>query len=289
LKFGLSKKNNSVGLALGGGGVRGLAAVPILKTLDDLGVSVSFIAGTSMGAILGCLYALGLSGNDIESRVRDHIVSRNDNFRAIYRKRKNLLRWLRLFGIATEKGGILSADGAFKYLFKEISEHEFQDVKIDFCSIATDYWSGEEIVLDSGPLLPAIKASMAVPGIFHPVKSENRLLFDGGLVNNLPYDWVQDKTDFCIAVDVSNLPTDEDKETPSSYEAMIGAVDIMQVEMLRRKMNLRQPDILIQPKIADVKILDFHEIEYVLECGEKAATELRTKIENNYPWLIKND
>ncbi len=281
-----NRRPRTLGLALGGGGVRGLAAVPILKLLDELGIEIQVVSGTSMGAIIGALYSLGLRGQEIEDRVRNHIVLRNDDLRAVYRKRKHLLRWLRVFGIATRRGGILSADGAFQHLFKEISEHDFTDTKRTFSVIATHYWSGEEVVLDSGPLMPAVKASMALPGIFHPEVIDGRLLFDGGLVNNLPYDQVMKKADFCIAVDVINPPRPDEDERPGSYEAMIGAVDIMQVKMLELRMQISRPDIFVRPDIKHVRLLDFHQIEHVLECGEKAAAGLRQQIETDFPWLL---
>lgn len=286
LGLNFRKKPARLGIALGGGGVRGLAAVPVLKMLDEMGLEVTHVAGTSMGAILGALYALGLSGEEIESRVRDHIVLKGEGIRSIYQKRKHLLRWLRVFGITTERGGILSADGAFKYLFREISEKEFSDCTRKFTAIATDYWSGEEVVLREGPLLPAIKASMAIPGIFHSIQMDDHLLVDGGLVNNVPYDKIQSEVDFCIAIDVMEPPHAEDDEVPSAYETLLGAVDILQVNALKLRLELGKPDILIQPDIDQVRILDFPKIEYVLERGEVAARELREQIESEYSWLL---
>ena len=286
LGFKKHRKPVRLGIALGGGGVRGLAAVPILKLLDDLELEVTHVAGTSMGAILGALYSLGLSGAEIESRVRDHIVLREDNLRSIYQKRKHLLRWLRLFGLATERGGILSADGAFKHLFREIAEKSFADTRRQFVAIATDFRTGDEVVLREGPLLPAIKASMALPGIFHPVRLDGQLLVDGGLANNVPYDRIIDDVNFSIAVDVMGPPHLEGDKNPSAYETLLGAVDIMQVNALKLRMAISQPDILVEPDIEDVRILDFPQIEYVLERGEQAAEELLTKIENRYPWLV---
>lgn len=286
LGLNLRKKPARLGIALGGGGVRGLAAVPVLKMLDDLDIEVTHVAGTSMGAILGSLYALGLTGEEIESRVRDHIVLKGDNIRSIYQKRKHLLRWLRIFGITTERGGILSADGAFKHLFREISEKEFSDCQREFVAIATDYWSGDEVVLRDGALLPAVKASMAIPGIFHSIEIDGHLLVDGGLVNNVPYDKLQDKVDFTIAIDVMAPPDAEDDEIPSAYETLLGAVDILQVNAMKLRLEIAQPDILIQPEIDHVRILDFPKIEHVLERGEIAARKLREDIEANYSWLL---
>lgn len=280
------KKPARLGIALGGGGVRGLAAVPILKMLDELDIEVTHVAGTSMGAILGALYALGLSGEDIESRVRDHIVLKGEGIRSIYQKRKHLLRWLRVFGITTERGGILSADGAFKHLFSEISEKDFSDCTRKFVAVATDYWTADEIVLEEGALLPAVKASMAIPGIFHPIRLDDRLLVDGGLANNVPYDRIQKDVDFCIAVDVMEPPHAENDKPPSAYETLLGAVDIMQVNALKLRMEITRPDILVEPDIDKVRILDFPKIEYVLERGEVAAKQLREQIERDHSWLL---
>lgn len=269
----------SIGVALGGGGVRGLAHLPILKLLDELNIQPVFIAGTSMGAIVGALYASGLSAIDIETRIRQHIVLKDDSLRSIIKKGKHLTTWLKAFSPELKSSGFITADGLFKHLFTELQDIRFDDLKTPFAAIACDYWTGEQIIQTEGDILPAVQASMAVPGVFSSVEKEGRHLIDGGVVNNLPYELVEERADICIAVDVTNLPAQKPGSKPNALEIATGALDIMQLEALRQRLKRSQPDFLVRPRIDSVDLFDFHKIEYVLKMGEQAAAELRGQLE----------
>lgn len=268
-----------IGIALGGGGIRGLAHIPVLKVLDDLGIRPNLIAGTSMGAIIGALYASGMAAESIETRVREHILLRQDNLKSIFKKGKHLINWVRVFGPELDRGGLVDADGLFQYLFNELLELNFEDLSIPFMAVATDYYSAEAVVFRDGPLLPAVLASMSVPGVFAPQVIDGKTLVDGGLVNNLPYDLIQSEVDFCIAVELTNLPEARaDKKVPRTLDVATGAIDIMQVAALRTKLETNPPDILVEPVLENIGMFDFHKIEYVLQQGEKAAEDLATKL-----------
>jgi len=111
-----SSQNALIGVALSGGGVKGLAHIGLLKKLDALQIKPDFIAGTSMGAIIGALYATGMSGQDIEDRVREHIVVKGTKPKQIYRNRKNLIKWAKIFSFSKQRGGFFAADGLFEQL-----------------------------------------------------------------------------------------------------------------------------------------------------------------------------
>lgn len=274
-----SLNNKKVGIALGGGGIRGLAHIPVLKVLDELGIQPSLIAGTSMGAIVGALYATGMSANDIEKRVNEHIILRQDNFKSFIKKGKHLLNWVRVFGPELDRGGLVEADGLFQYLFDELLDLQFQDLPNAFMCIATDYYTAEQVIFREGLLLPAVLASMSVPGVFSPQVIDGKTLVDGGLVNNLAYDLIQPEVDFCIAIELTNLPARrDDNKMPRTLDVATGAIDIMQFAAIQRKLKTNPPDILICPELENVGMFDFHKIEYVLGCGEKAAEELRTQL-----------
>lgn len=231
-----------------------------------------------MGAIIGALYASGMHAKDIEERVRQHIVLKDDNLRSLIKKSKHLTTWLKAFSPDFSSSGLMTADGLFKHLFSELQHRQFSELEIPFAAVACDYWSGTGIVQDQGDLLTAIKASMAVPGVFAPVERQGRFLIDGGVVNNLPYELVQQHADICIAVDVTNLPAKKNSEPPNALEVATGALDIMQYESLRKRLEDSQPDILIRPHIESVDLFDFHKIEYVLQTGNKEATKLKDQL-----------
>lgn len=267
-----------IGLALGGGGVRGLAHLPLLRLLDELELPPSQIVGTSMGAIIGALYASGLSAAEIEDRIRRHIVLKDDQLKDILKKSKNLTRWTKVFSPNFRSGGLIKADGLFEVLFTELDGLEFKDLKIPFRALACDYLTGEEVILDKGPVLPAVQASMAVPGVFAPIEQGGRLLIDGGVVNNLGYELAASDADISIAIDVTNLPPNESSLIPSALEIAVGALDIMQLAALNKRLETSQPDILIRPEIDSVDMFDFHKMEYILDAGQKARTQLENEL-----------
>ena len=266
-----------IGLALGGGGVRGLAHISVLEVLDDLDYKPSVIAGTSMGAIIGALYASGLSGKDIRKLVRQHLISKDDKWRDVIDKRADILKLISAFAPAHERGGIIKADKFYNHLFGEIGKTTFEELKIPLIVIATDYWTAEEVVFKTGELLPAIKASAAIPVVFAPVSIEERILVDGGVVNVVPYEHVMELCDVTIAVDVSGMPPHK-HEVPTLIESALGTVRIMQTASLAAKMKCLQPDIFVHPGIHDIKLLDFNKVEEVFKQSAPAMEELRAKI-----------
>ena len=266
-----------IGLALGGGGVRGYAHVLVLKALDDLGLKPSIIAGTSMGASIGAMYASGLSGDYLLELVLKYSVLKDDSLRDIYNKRETLLKWINAFTLEKERGGILKARGLFQILFDEIKCKSFEELEIPLTVIAADYWSAEEVAINTGDLAPAIQATMAVPGVFAPVCMDHRVLIDGGVVNLVPYDHVAPHCDVSIAVNVGGSRHPDETPVPNIMESLLGTIDIMQSAMLNNKMKHQPPDIFIHPEIKGVRMMDFTNIEEVLEQAQPAIDELIEK------------
>ena len=194
-----------VGIALGGGGVRGLAHVPILQVLDDLQIRPAVISGASMGGVIGALYASGMSAREIREVVERRLILKNDTWRDVIEKSDELLKWVHAFKPDFSGSGLINAEGILNSLLNEIKAESFEELEIPFLVVATDYWSAEEVVFETGELFPAIRASMAVPGVFSPVSVENRILVDGGVVNMVPYDLLMSCADFIIAVNVSRV------------------------------------------------------------------------------------
>jgi NTE family protein len=271
-----------VGLALGGGGVRGLAHIQVLEAFDELGVRPSIIAGTSMGAIVGALYASGLSGREIKERVKRHIILKDDTWHDVIEKRADLLKWFNAFSAHFSRGGFIKTQGFFKYLLREIRKSTFEELEIPLLVIAADFWTAEEVVFATGDLLPPVQASMAVPGIFVPVAIGGRVLVDGGVVNLVPYDHLLDRADITVAVNVSRTRAQSRKEVPNAMESLLGALDIMQKAALAEKMKSRKPDIYVHPEIRTVRMLEFGRIEEVFVQAAPAVEALKQQLAERY-------
>ncbi|MCL5124712.1 MAG: patatin-like phospholipase family protein [Deltaproteobacteria bacterium] len=267
-----------IGLTLGGGGVRGLAHIPILETLDEFDCRPSVISGTSMGAVIGALYASGMSGKTIRGLVRRHTVSKSDTWPDVLKKKAELLKWVDVFALEFGRGGLLKTDKFLSYLLSEIGENTFEKLEIPLLVVATDFWGAQEVVFEKGELLPAIKASMAVPGVFGPVSIGDKVLVDGGVVNLVPYDHIMDRCDVSIVVNVAKARTPGKLETPTVLESILGTFEIMQMAALAERMKHREPDIYIRPEINEVRMFDFNKIEDVFAQTQPAIEELRMLI-----------
>ncbi len=267
-----------VGLALGGGGVRGLAHILVLELLDELKLRPSIIAGTSIGAIVGALYASGISGKSIREVVSRYFRAADEPLREVIRKRAELLRWVGPPGARIGHGGGLTPDRFLRHLLNSVSKERFEDLEIPLRVVAADFWAAEQVVFDRGALLPAIRASIAVPGVFAPVCLDGRVLVDGGLLNLVPYDLVRNECDLTIAVDVCSARGSDEPELPGVLDALLGAFDIMQSAALRVKLEGCPPDIYVRPHVGNIRILDFTKAEEVFVQAAPAIANLRRQI-----------
>ena len=270
-----------IGLALGGGGVRGLAHVAVLEALDELGIRPSVIAGTSIGSIIGARYASGMSGTEIRVEVGKHIILDRDGWQNIIDKREHLWKWVEGFSLNFSRGGLISVRGFLESLLQEVKASRFEDLDIPLLVVAADYWKAEEVTFETGELLPAIMASMAVPGVFSPVSIGDRVLVDGGVVNLVPYDLLLERVDFTIAVDVSRVrgPGPGEDEIPNALESILGTFNIMQKAALDERMERRKPDLFIHPDIRDVRMLEFGKIEDVLDQAAPSVEAMKTDLQ----------
>jgi len=279
-----------IGLVLGGGGARGAAHIGVLKVLEDLHVPVHCIAGTSMGAIVGGLYASGMSPAEIEEVVRtadwaDLLKDRPDRRLIPFRNKVDDLTYLSRFEIGFNRGSPQLPRGfvagqKFGFLLQKLAlpavgAETFDELQIPFRAIATDIASGERVVIDRGDLAQAIRASMSVPGVFTPVKLDGRLLVDGGLVANLPVDVVRAMgADVVIAIDVgSSQPVD-----PESLASAAQVFDRMVGVMIQANVEHQAPDadIFIQPDLGELGSGQFQRAAEGIPLGEKAAREIES-------------
>ena len=171
-----------VGLALGGGGARGMAHVGVIRLLEQEGIPIDCIAGTSAGSLVGAAYAAGLRGHDLLEQALK-------------------LRWRDIARLAWPHRGFVSFEKLEHSLVDTLGDLTFADLDIPFAAVAADLATGKQIVLEQGHLAPAVRASCTVPGIVIPVEVDGRLLSDGGVINNLPISVVRELgADFVIAV-----------------------------------------------------------------------------------------
>lgn len=266
-----------LGLALGGGGAKGLAHIPMLEVLDELGLRPHRIAGTSIGAVVGALYASGLSGTRIREGARKMVVSRRDTLREALRK-KEALKWFGFLDLEFGRRGLLKGDKFIEFLYGKMGARTFEELKIPLCVVATDFNTAEQVLLDSGSLPDAIKASMGLPGVFTPVTRAGRVLIDGGGVNPVPWD-VLDDCDFVVAVDVMGDLDPAGPPVPNLFRAVLGTFDIMQKSIIAEKLRRAPPDLYIRPAIRGVDILDFYRAEDVFEMAAPAAQELKQALQ----------
>ncbi|HKJ65923.1 MAG TPA: patatin-like phospholipase family protein, partial [Desulfopila sp.] len=192
----------SVGIALGSGGAAGLAHIAMLQVFDDLQLKPDRIVGTSIGAVIGALYASGLNAAEIHAIFAEFGGSELDALSELVQPKEGL-GLDKVLLVDFGQGGLLDPDGFLDYLASKTEARTFEDLVIPFEVVATDYWTGDSIVLKQGDLFSAVKASMAVPGLFPPVSHGKQLLIDGGTSNPLPFDLLAKRHDLTIAIDVT--------------------------------------------------------------------------------------
>ncbi len=194
----------SIALALGGGGARGLAHIPVLEAFDELGLRPKIIAGTSIGAIFAAAYASGLSGKQIRAHTIEVLKKRLDLVRDLYAARVRASGGF--FNALAPRPAFLAPERLLDIILPPQIARDFDHLTMPLKIVASDFYAQEAVVFSSGPLRPAIAASMALPVIFQPVQIDGRVLIDGGLVNPLPFDLVAGEADLTVAVDASGAP-----------------------------------------------------------------------------------
>ena len=285
-------RSPQIALALSGGGARGLAQIGVLKVFEKNGIPISGIVGTSMGAIIGGLYAIGYSAGDLDSLahqiawneiIRD-TPPRRQLFLAEKEERSRYLFQLRFQGFSIDIQSALTSGIQFNQLLSALVSkapypvsRDFDRLVIPFRAVTTDLLSGKKVVLSSGSLIEALRASMAIPLLFTPVKTEDAWLVDGGLVQNLPVDDARQlQCDLVIAVDTSaKLRSTEYLNAP--WEVADQATTIMAQESIH--IQLQKADIGIQPQLENLSNTDFSKIDAFIEAGEAAAENAIPRIE----------
>jgi len=280
-----------IGLVLSGGGARGFAHVGVIKALEEMGIPIDYIAGTSMGAMVGSLYASGMSSEQLEDALlsinwptmfNDKAIRRD---RAFHRK-KQAQRYLFDYEIGIRGTKFLTPTGlrGGQRLIFALREHllpvahinDFNQLPIPFNCVATDIELGDWVVLKQGDLVKAVRASMSLPGLLSPVVYDGRLLIDGGIFRNLPIDVARSMgADIVIAVDISAplLQRNQLKSPMSITNQAMGA-------SLRKEVDKQHAlaDILLIPDLAGVGTLEYTQLEKIIQTGRDVAVRNRAKL-----------
>lgn len=295
------KKKQKIGLALGSGSARGWAHIGVIEALTKSGVEIDCIAGTSIGAVVGAVFA---SGN-------------LDNLKEVVLQ----FDWKQILGfldVVFPKSGLIDGKKVTDFLRHHVQEKAIEDLATPFCAVSTNLADGQEVVIRKGDLIEAVRASISVPGIFTPVKKDGMVLIDGGLVDPVPVSVVRSMgADQVIAVDLnsdivsrrgsgrtspsihpdkgpgrivqSKVLAELNKKVsalrqqamaqagqwlsrdpmPNIFEVLQESIHIMEARITETRLRLDPPDLLIQPNLGHIKLMEFNRAQEAIDAGYK--------------------
>ncbi|MFD1705777.1 patatin-like phospholipase family protein [Siminovitchia sediminis] len=238
-----------IGLALGSGGARGFAHLGVLKAMKDHSIPVDMIAGSSMGALVGCFYAFG---HDI-----DRLIKLSTAFKRQY-----------YIDFTVPKMGFIAGNRVKNLIRLFMQGKRLEELDIPVAVIATDLQSGEKVVFKEGPIPEIVRASISIPGVFIPEKINGRMMVDGGVTDRVPVSAVKEMgADIVIGVDVSVV--NKRAEILTVYDVIMQSIDILQMEIsAARKV---ESDITIVPPVEHLSAKAFKNIDEIIRIGEKAT------------------
>jgi len=241
------KKNEErpkIGIALGSGGAKGYSHIGILRALEENNIKIDYLTGTSIGALVGALYAYHVDSKKVE-------------------KITITPRWQDIFSLTdtTLKGGIIKGSDIRKFINNNIDKADFKDLKIPFKILATDYKKGDRVELASGSVASAVHASIAFPFVFAPVNRGRKILWDGGLSDPVPVRTLDKMgADIIIGVNLSNksILNGEEKPSINPYSVMIRSIKILECNLANS--NISKADLIIEPEFDGTSFFKFHKV-----------------------------
>ncbi len=278
-------RRKRIGLALGGGGARGLAHIGVFRAFETESIPIDFIAGTSIGALVGACFAAGMKSRELEEVLNRFLESptfQDSALKSIKEmqasKRLSLTQKIQAFfknrimlAQAMFRPGILHAEDFQAMIDYFVPDIQIEELLIPFVAVATDLISGYPVVLSRGPLRKAVMASCAVPGAVPPVKDDGRLLSDGGIASPVPTLVAREQgAEFVVAVTVDSQIKARD-EIGSAMDVYVRAAEIMSFHVEQEK--LRQADAVIRPNVGDLHWTDFEQATDLIREGERAVLE----------------
>ena len=253
------KSRPKVGLALGSGGARGLSIIGILKVLEKNNIPIDYIAGTSIGAMIGGIYATGCPLSKIEKLFLDA------DFKTIFS----------LIDLKFDRDGLMGGKKIWKIVDDYIDVRDFEDCKIPFSAVATDLNTGEAVILNKGMIAISIRASMSFPVVFKPVEIDGKMLADGGLSLPVPVSLARQMgADIVIAVNLDGFENKKDKL--NIYQLAENSLSILRENLAI--CNVKDADICISPEAQDIYWDDFIKGKKLVQIGEEMANNLIPEI-----------
>lgn len=289
-----AKSRPKIGLVLSGGGARGMTHIGVLKVLHEMKIPIDYIAATSMGAIVGGLYASGMTPDEMQKQLGavswPTLLADSPPRRDVgFRRKEELSAFPLGFEMGYRDGEFLWFKGALSGSNLELFLHEltrnvdnvedFDKLPIPYRAVATNMVTGKEVIFDHGRLYQAMRASMSVPGMFAPMELDGRILGDGGLVNNLPVDVVRAMgADIVIAVNIGTPLMSRDE-----LQSLVGfasqMINILTEQNVRAQLaQLKPGDILISPDLGNLSFIDFAAAPKFVELGIQAAEAMRPQL-----------
>jgi NTE family protein len=274
-----------IGVALGGGSARGLTHIPYIEAMDELGLRPSVISGTSIGALIGSGWAAGMTGKEL----REHSYEVLGTLRTIATK----LWSTQIKGVGgLIRNGLslqLDASHVVDAFTPPSFPHEFSELKTPLYVVATDFQSWHQVVFNSGPLRPAIAASISLPSLFKPVTYGNHILVDGAVVNPLPLDQADIGTDFLIAIDVNGDPSAGISKTDHRpLDVWFGSAQIMMHSLIAHSLAAYPPDIYIRPRVASFGAMEFWKVREMLTHVEAEKDRFKHILSRKIEAYIQN-
>lgn len=279
------RRRKRLGLALGGGGARGLAHIGVIRAFEEESIPVDIVVGTSIGALVGASYASGTGADEMENKINEFLNSPTFQESALKSikeieasKRLTLSQKIQSFfkkrlylAKAMFRAGMLQSEDFQAMIDYFVPDIQIQDTRVPFRAVATDLVSGQPMVISEGSLRKAVMASCAVPGAVAPLEEDSMLLSDGGIVNLVPTTVAREEgAEFVVAVSV-NIDIYSEEKFCSALDIYLRAAEIVSFHLERSK--LEEADVVIRPRVGDLHWTDFSLAEDLIQEGEKAARE----------------
>ena len=265
-------------LVLGGGGAKGLAHVVVIEALDELGIRPCAVAGTSIGAVIGACYCAGMSGREMRAFALEAMRMKPDVVRGLVAARVGRFSDLLRTGLTNPV--LVDPERLLATFMPRVIPETFAELAMPLTVVATDFYAKGDIAFSDGPLLPAVAASMAIPGIFRPVRHRGHVMIDGGAVNPVPVDRVS--APVVLAVDVLNssgVEREIDDVIPEPWDAIFGSLTLMMQVLAAAKLSDHRPTIHLRPPVDAFRVLDFLRVKDILTACEPVKDEVKRRVE----------
>ncbi len=262
-----------IGLALGSGGARGFAHIPVLEAFDDCGVTPVLVHGSSIGAVIGAAWRAGHSGAALRAHVLATVASPMALAADAAMSQGGGLRQILSHGLGAF---LLDGEKLLPRVWPQPMPERFEDLRAPFAAFAADLQTGEPRALSSGPLLPAVAASMAIPGVFRPVAHEGRMLIDGVAAEPVPVAGLIARCDLVVAVELNGVAADASPQSGRDPLALAArGLSLLEHALTREKLAAAPPDLLLQPDVGQILPLDMLRAEAAIAAGEAAGARVR--------------